>query len=229
MEDFTVKGAVEVAGKVTSGNGKMPGTSFPISADYCITGDRLAAIEGSVCHSCYARRIEAFRPSVHAGWEANYRKAVFMIEHAPARWIEAAAWQIRRAVAKGSEPYHRWFDSGDLQSVAMLRCIVGVAEATPDIAHWLPTREAGFVKAYLAEFGDFPKNLVVRVSSTMVGDGPREAYSHTSTVHKHGQDHLGVECEASKRADKAKKIPPHCGPCRACWSSAVPNVSYPLH
>lgn len=229
MDDFTVKGAVEVAGKVTTGNGKMPGTSFPISAKRCITGQILAAVEGSVCNKCYALRLQKLRPSVDQGWEANYRKAVFMIEHSPERWIEAAAWQINRAVGKGGEPYHRWFDSGDLQSVAMLRCIVGVAEATPDIAHWLPTREAKMVREYLAQYGDFPANLVVRVSSTMVGDGPREAYSHTSTVHKHGADFVGVECEASKRADKAKKIPPHCGPCRACWDPAVATVSYPLH
>ena len=223
MEDFTVKGAVEVAGKVTSGNGKMPGTSFPISAKRCITGQILAAVEGSVCNKCYALRLQKLRPSVDQGWEANYRKAVFMIEHAPQRWIEACAWQIRRAVAKGSEPYHRWFDSGDLQSVAMLRCIVGVAEATPSVAHWLPTREAAFVKAYLAQYGDFPANLVVRVSSTMVGDGPREAYAaHTSTVHKHGADFVGEECEARQRGNV-------CGPCRACWDPAVANVSYPLH
>lgn len=218
----TVKGAVAAAGKVTSGNGKMPGTSYPISADYCITGGKLAAVEGSVCASCYARRLEAFRPSVHAGWMANYLKATYMIEHAPGRWAEACAWQIRRAVEKGGEPYHRWFDSGDLQSVAMLACIVAVCRLTPGVAHWLPTREAGIVRDFLKSGGVFPENLVVRVSSTMVGDGPRGGYSHTSTVHKHGQDYSGEECAARQRGNV-------CGPCRACWDAGVENISYPLH
>jgi hypothetical protein len=121
----------------------------------------------------------------------------------------------------GGEPYHRWFDSGDLQSVEMLAAIVDVCRMTPDVRHWLPTREASFVKAYLAERGAFPDNLVVRVSSTMVGDGPRD-YPNTSTVHRHDEEHAGVACEAKSRGNK-------CGPCRACWSRDVANVSYPLH
>jgi len=219
---MTLKSAIETAGRITTGNTKMPGTSFPISAKRCQTGSKLAAVEGSVCSKCYALRLQSFRPSVDKGWEANYLKFTRMLETNPQGWADAAAYQINQAIAKGSEPYHRWFDSGDLQSVAMLRAIVLVCDVTPNVRHWLPTREAKIVKDYLAPYGEFPSNLVVRVSSTMIDDLPRGGYSHTSTVHRHGHEHAGQECEASKRNNQ-------CGPCRACWSLKVSNVSYPLH
>lgn len=59
----TLKSAIADAGFVTSGNGKMPGTSYPISAKRCITGQILAAVEGSVCSKCYALRLQKLRPS----------------------------------------------------------------------------------------------------------------------------------------------------------------------
>lgn len=221
---ITLKSAIETAGRITTGNTKMPGTSFPISATRCQTGSKLAQVEGSVCSKCYALRLEAFRPSVHKGWEANYIKATTMIDRNPERWVDACAYQINRATNNMPENqwFHRWFDSGDLQSVAMLRAIVRVCVKTPDVRHWLPTREAGIVKEYLRQYGGYPANLVVRVSSSMIDDAPRGGYSHTSTVHRHGSSHTGEECQARTRNNQ-------CGPCRACWDSTVANVSYPLH
>jgi hypothetical protein len=221
---MTLKQAIADAGRVTIDNTKMPGTTFPISAKRCKTGAKLVKVEGSVCSKCYALRLQAFRPSVDQGWEANYLRATTMIERNPVRWSEACAYQINRAIDKGSKPFHRWFDSGDLQSVAMLAAIVRVCELTPHVRHWLPTREAGIVRDYYKAHGYpfLPANLVVRVSSTMIGDEPRPGYTHTSTVHKHGQAYAGQECEARTRGNT-------CGPCRACWDATVPNVSYPLH
>jgi hypothetical protein len=210
--------AIADAGKVSLDNGKMPGTTFPISAKRCQTGSKLVSVKGSVCASCYALRIENFRKNCATRWEANYLAAVTMIDLNPERWSDACAYQIN---ITGTD-YHRWFDSGDLQSVAMLRAIVQVAVKTPHVAHWLPTREARYVKDYLRQYGGFPSNLVVRVSSTMVDDPPRTGYSHTSTVHTHGTAHAGAGCEARTRDNK-------CGPCRACWDPTVENVSYPKH
>lgn len=219
---MTLKQAIADAGRVTIDNTKMPGTSFPISAKRCITGSELYPVQGSVCSKCYALRLQKFRPSVDKGWEANYLRATAMIDRNPERWADACVYQINKAMEKGSAPYHRWFDAGDLQSVAMLRAIVLVCERTPHVDHWLPTREAKIAADYLSQYGAFPSNLVVRVSSTMVGDFPRANWTHTSTVHKHGQAYDGVQCEASTRGNQ-------CGPCRACWNSTVANVSYPLH
>ena len=50
--------------------------------------------------------------------------------------------QITKVCDRFGEPYHRWFDAGDLADVAMLKAIVRVCELTPTIKHWLPTRES---------------------------------------------------------------------------------------
>ncbi len=59
--------------------------------------------------------------------------------------VKLIYWQA----AETGEPFFRWFDSGDLQSVEMVRDIVAVAERTPEIRHWLPTREYATVREYL--------------------------------------------------------------------------------
>nr|WP_319513362.1 hypothetical protein [uncultured Cohaesibacter sp.] len=218
----TLKASKEFAGAISNRNSKMPGTTFAISAKECKVGSKLAKVEGSVCHKCYAMKLQKMRPSVDMGWTANYLKATAMIAKAPEKWADAMAFQINREADKTGEKYHRWFDSGDLQSVEMLRAIVLTCERTPEIAHWLPTREAGMVKQYLKEFGPFPSNLVVRMSSTMIGDRPRAGHGNTSTVHAKGDTPVGYVCPARDQGNA-------CGDCRACWDLDVKNVSYPLH
>ena len=39
-----------------SNTSKMPGKSISLDAFKCITGSILAAVEGSVCEDCYARK-----------------------------------------------------------------------------------------------------------------------------------------------------------------------------
>jgi hypothetical protein len=218
----TLKSAIDTAGRVSTGNSKMPGSTFAISAKRCQVGSKLATVEGSTCSRCYALKLQKLRPSVDMGWEANYLKATRMIAQAPVKWAQAMAFQINRAADKSGERYHRWFDSGDLQSVEMLYAIALVCQATPAIRHWLPTREAKIVRDYMALHGALPDNLVVRVSSTMIGDKPVSAHDNTSTVHRKGAEVHGHACPASQQGNA-------CGSCRACWSREVRNVSYPLH
>ena len=219
---ITLKGAAEEAGKVSTRNSKMPGSAFALSAKACKVGGKLTEVKGSVCHKCYALKLQKMRPSVNESWTANTDKAVALIARDPARWVAFMAFQITKAAEKTGEAYHRWFDSGDLQSLEMLEAIANVARATPGIAHWLPTREGAIVKAYKARHGDFPGNLVVRLSATMIGDAPVKAHGHTSTVHRKGEAVHGHACPASSQGNA-------CGSCRACWSHDVANVSYPLH
>jgi hypothetical protein len=200
----------------------MPGSSFAISAKHCNVGSKLAKIEGSTCHKCYAIKLQNMRPSVNQGWIANLEKAQRLIETDRQRWVSFMAFQIDKASIKTGQPYHRWFDSGDLQSLAMLEAIVSVCNATPHIAHWLPTREARLIKAYLAKHKAFPSNLVVRVSATMINDQPSRNYKNTSTVHRKGIVPVGHVCPASNQGNA-------CGDCRACWMHEIKNVSYPLH
>jgi hypothetical protein len=219
--EFTMASAQRAAGQVSIRNSKMPGSAFAVSTDYCNVGSKLAKVEGSTCHKCYAISIEKRYPSAHMGWSNNYLKATRMIEERPEQWAMAMAFQITKFAEKTSEPFHRWFDGGDIASLAMLRAIARVCELTPAIKHWLPTREAAVVKAFLKERA-FPSNLVVRVSSTMIDDKPIAGHAHTSTVHTKAVQPQGVICEARTRGNV-------CGPCRACWTGDIPNISYPLH
>jgi len=217
---FTLKSAQE-AGKISKRNSKIPGTSFAISAKRCNVGSRLVNVKGSTCNKCYALKLQKLRPSVDKGWELNYTKATTMIDTDMDRWVKSMTFQIVRS----GEEYHRWFDSGDLSSVTMLRAIVMVAEATPNVKHWLPTREVQIVRDYAAKYAYdtdniFPPNLVVRVSAPMIDQKPLR-FPNTSTVHTN-DDYVGHECPASTQGN-------NCGDCRVCWDGGVPNVSYPLH
>jgi hypothetical protein len=211
------------AGAVSIRNSKMPGSSFATSAFACHVGSRLAEVEGSVCHACYARRIEQFRGNVKVAWTRNLSLARDMIASDPERWAALIAHQVNGYAMLSGEPWHRWFDGGDIDSLPMLRAICRVCELTPNVRHWLPTREIATVRAFLAAGGIVPPNLVLRVSSPMVDDGPLSGWSHTSTVHKARALGPGeVACEARTRGNV-------CGPCRACWSPDVKSVSYPKH
>jgi hypothetical protein len=218
---LTIASAQRDYGRVSMGNTKMPGTTFAVSATKCNVGGKLAQIKGSTCHKCYALKLERLRPSVAMGWSSNYMKATRMIAEQPEQWAKGMAFQITKLAEKTGELYHRWFDGGDLASLSMLEAIVLVAKLTPTIKHWLPTREAAIVKAFLAK-NTFPTNLIVRISSTMVDDKPIAGHEYTSTVHSKGAAHAGQACEARSRGNQ-------CGPCRACWDHRVANVSYPLH
>lgn len=210
---YTIKSA-QAIGRVSQGNTKMPGTTFAIDAFACITGSKLAQIEGTPCHACYARKLQKLRPSVDKGWKANLSK---WKENAGEVWQQAVAWQI----LKWSDGYHRWFDSGDLQSLEMLEDIVAVCRMTPNVKHWLPTQERAILRAYHQKHGDLPDNLVVRVSASKV-DHVLSGYANTSNVYSKDGQPMGHGCPARQQGNA-------CGDCRACWSKDVANVSYPKH
>lgn len=246
MEKLTLKKAIAESGKVSLGNTKMPSTTFAISAKACKVGAKLAKIEGSTCSRCYALKLQKLRPSVDQGWTNNLLKAEKLISTNPALWAKQMAFQIKRGCDKLNIHEHRWFDSGDLQSIEMLHAIVLTAQQTPHIKHWLPTREAKIVKEYRKLHGNEPDNLVIRVSATMIGDKPIAGHVNTSTVHRHGETVHGKEClayrtnkdsvvidlgtfKAMTKEQKKEQDFGHCGDCRACWSKDVANISYPLH
>jgi len=209
----------KMLGNVSTGNTKMPGTTFPIDAFACITGSKLAKIPGTPCNECYARRLQTIRPSVNQGWKANLAKfKQALSDNALPQWSQAMAFQILRYNTDG---YHRWFDSGDLQNAEMLDAICQVCYMTPDIKHWLPTQERAIVAVYFQNHKQ-PSNLIVRISASKI-DGPLPKHTtHTSNVFTDIEHIHGQECEARKRGN-------NCGDCRACWDSRVSNVSYPKH
>ena len=202
----TLKSAIEIAGKVSKGNSKMPGSTFAMDSFSCNVGSKLAKVKGSTCNGCYARRIQKMRPSVNIGWSKNQTKTEQTLAIDPTLWEAAMVFQIKRM---GFDE-HRWLDSGDVPNVQFLASVCEVAKQTPSVAHWLPTREVKILLDFVKEYGVhyIPNNLNIRVSSPMVDDKPLPAFGHV--------------CPARTQNNE-------CGPCRACWSDTVDNVSYPKH
>ena len=185
----------------------MPGYAYGLPAKDCIVGSTLAKIPGSVCHGCYALKGNYRFPSV----KNVQQRRLDSLGHP--QWSEAMIAIIHGLKIK----WFRWHDSGDLQGPAHLARIAKIAEACPKTRFWLPTREKVFVYSHRRQVGEFPKNLVVRVSGTMI-DGPAPVgFSNTSTVT------TGTPtCPAPKQNNE-------CGDCRRCWNPRVANVSYRKH
>jgi hypothetical protein len=175
---------------------------------------KLATIEGSVCHGCYALK-------------GNYQYSNVAKAHAKRlAGIASPLWTLAMVtlLERSGERWHRWHDSGDLQSVDHLTKICAVAALTPQIAHWLPTRELGIVQQYVKQGGTVPDNLTIRVSATMVDGAATKAWPITSGVHsgKSRMPKTTHTCPAPQQGN-------YCGPCRACWSRDVAHVSYHKH
>ena len=212
-----VKEAVSILGADLSVPSKMPGFGFSIPASACITGAKLAKVEGTTCSKCYAMRGNYTFPSVQAGLD----KRLKALDHE--LWVDAVVLLIgRRCKANGVNEF-RWFDAGDLQGLWHLRNIVEAVRLTPHIKHWLPTQERAFVKRFLKEYGSFPDNLCVRISGVMLGSPPPKLHAFKGMVQTSSVGSgVGFSCGAKARGNI-------CGPCRACWDSDVPNVDYPKH
>ena len=196
--------AKAITGSLTR-TSKMPGLSYSLPAWECKTGSKLRKIKGSVCASCYAlkgnyTRYKAIKAAQYVRLEALKDK----------RWIAAMVAQVIR------QKFFRWHDAGDIQSMEHLYKIFRVCELTPETQHWMPTREAQFLKDIYPE--TVPKNLIIRMSSHMVDQAPVKFWPWTSTVIS-GQV---PTCPAPKQNNQ-------CGSCRQCWTRSVKNVSYGKH
>ncbi len=222
--------AKEVIGARLGSPGKMPCYTFGQDAFQCQRGDELSKLDGSVCSDCYARK------NFYKTWKPvkqNRERHQANIYHP--RWVDAMVVLVTKATE--DVPYFRWFDSVDLESAQQLQNIAAVCMATPHVNHWLATREWGYVNDYIEEEIDplwhedpFPPNLALRVSADFVEQSPPTGPWLTSTVNLapgapvqvSASRKDSIECKAYTREMK-------CGPCRACWSRDVPNVSYWLH
>ena len=195
---------------------KMPGKSYGIPAAACKLGAILAKKEGTICASCYATRGNYRYSSVQT---AQRRRLESMADLA--RW-SAAMVETIRAEVDPTDPYFRWHDSGDLQSVAHLGAIVRIARALPTIRFWLPTRERGMIRDWLELGLAIPRNLRIRVSANVVGrDTSILASWRRRGITTSSVDGDGYACPAPEQGNS-------CGDCRACWDPTA-RVSYHLH
>ena len=196
------------ARKITGGlskPSKMPGPAHNLPAWNCITGQKLVNIPGSVCSGCYAMKNRYRFTNVR---EAMDRRLQALEDP---RWVEAMTTLI------SGEAWFRGHDSGDIQSLKHLENIFEVCKRTPDTQHWMPTREAQFLKDI--DPATVPPNLIIRMSSHMINQGPVKQWPWTSTVSSQDSERT---CPAPEQGNS-------CQDCRACWDRSVPNVCYGKH
>ena len=196
------KEAKKITGGLSAPN-KMPGPSINLPAWNCITGLKLQAVKGSVCAGCYAMKGRYRFPNVR---KAMDRRLTALQDP---RWVDAMVTLVK------GQPWFRWHDSGDIQSPEHLKNIFEVCNRTPETRHWMPTREVKFLK--LMDPDVVPKNLIIRISSHMIDQGPVKHWPWTSTVVTSGKT-----CPAAEQGNKCKE-------CRACWDRSVKNVAYGKH
>jgi hypothetical protein len=196
------KEARKITGGLSAPN-KMPGPSVNLPAWNCKTGVKLQAVKGSVCAGCYAMKGRYRFRNVREAMDRRLQA----LEHP--QWVEAMVTLIT------GEPWFRWHDSGDIQSLEHLENIFRVCRKTPDTQHWMPTREAQFIKRL--KVNQVPRNLIIRMSSHMIDQGPVSFWPWTSTVVTSGKS-----CPAQEQGNQCKN-------CRACWDRSVKNIAYPKH
>ena len=204
---MNLKEAKQITGGHSQPN-KMPGYAYNIPAWHCITGSKLVDIENSVCAGCYALKNRYIMPIQAAAMERRFKS----LTHP--QWVDAMVVLVTHYSKK--VPFFRWHDSGDLQGVDHLMNIFEVCIRTPQIQHWMPTREVKILKGIQPE--SVPKNLIIRVSSHMINQGPVKSWPWTSTVIDKGYH----TCPAATQGNE-------CRDCRQCWNRDYSNVSYGKH
>ena len=200
---------IKEAHKITGGlnkPSKMPGPAYNLPASQCITGQKLVKLPASTCSRCYA-----LKGRYRFG---NVQKAL----NRRLKSLEDPRWAAGMITLIKGRPVFRWHDSGDIQSAQHLKNIFEICTATPETKHWLPTREAQFIKDLQPEV--VPTNLKIVLSDHMNDQAtPPSWWPYTSGV---TTDHAQVTCPASRQGNK-------CLDCRKCWDRDVKRVIYGKH
>ena len=192
--------AKQITGSLTR-TSKMPGLSYSLPAWECKTGSKLRKVKGSVCSACYALK-------------GNYTryKAIKAAQYDRLEKIKNSLWVAAMVVQVKRQKYFRWHDAGDVQDLEHLKKIYSVCKLTPEVKHWMPTREA-WIKKHLDRK---PANLVIRFSPPMIGQR-NDSWPNSSMVVE-----TGATCPAPDQNNS-------CGSCRQCWDPEIKVVSYGKH
>ena len=209
IEIKTLKQAEEVIGGIAN-TSKMDTCSTSLSAFDCKTGSKLAMIKGSVCYNCYARKGTYRFKNVK---KALSRRTALIKRK---QWSKALTFIIQNKAKIKRSGLFRWHDSGDIQDQEHLDKIIEVVTDTPEIQHWLPTKESALVKKL--DLKKLPSNLVVRLSGSMV-NGKAPNFKWTSTV----------TTDPAKATCRAFETEGECAGCTKCYDPNVKNVVYLEH
>ena len=164
------------------------------------------------CKGCYATTGNYNYPNVKAPRAHNKQ------DWQRISWADDMVQEMQR------DTHWRWFDSGDMYTLALAEKILEVMQRTPWVNHWLPTRMHKFPKfrQVLAEMQALP-NVCVRFSSDSV-QGEYIKGLHGSVIIPTA-DHVkrGMTlCRAYENDGK-------CNGCRACYDKKVKVIAYPAH
>lgn len=171
------------------------------------------AIEGGqlvpACEGCYARSGNYRFPNVKAPRIHNKQ------DWKRKEWVSDMVKEL------DNERYFRWFDSGDIYSVALATKIHEVIRLTPHVKHWIPTRQYKFAKwdYILNKIKQLP-NAMVRNSSDSVTGKYDNRHGSVIGLKEHLTD-VKI-CEAYENGGK-------CNGCRACWDKNIPVIGYIAH
>ena len=162
------------------------------------------------CKGCYATTGNYNYPNVKAPRISNKEDWQRM------EWADDMVAELER------DRYFRWFDSGDMFSLALAEKILEVMQRTPWVKHWLPTRMYKFNKfdSVIDRMMKLP-NVVVRLSSDSV-TGEIINGDTTSTIFSDVVPAGAVECKAYQHDGK-------CNGCRACYNKDVKVIAYKAH
>ena len=166
------------------------------------------------CKGCYATTGNYNYPNVKAPREFNRTD-----------W-ERLDWVDDMVAALENDRYFRWFDSGDVYSLALAEKILEVMIRTPWCKHWLPTRMHKFPKFRMV-FDSMKSldNVSVRFSSDSI-TGEYIPGLHGSVIGPDAATYVDFEgsslCRAYEHEGK-------CSGCRACWDKSVDLICYPAH
>ncbi len=154
---------------------KMATYGYSISALECKMGAILHELDDMVCTDCYARKGRYIFPDV----QNALNKRLSHIKNDPL-WVDAMIYILNhKKKNKKKLSLFRWHDSGDVQNLDHLNKIFEVCRLTPDTKHWIPTREAQFLKDVNPE--EVPDNLIIRMSSHMIDQGPVSFWPWTNS------------------------------------------------
>lgn len=208
---------------------KMPWYSWSLPAQECQTGGRLKKVKGSVCEKCYAFRGHYGFPMVR---EAQYRR-LHALQHpsfvdafiqvlSALQAVERRSYLYRGVLVQ--ENRFRWHDAGDLQSLDHLIMVNEIANQTPQVRHWVPTKEYTIVGAFLGKYKRFAPNLTVRVSHPMMG----ETYHNGASPFGLPFSTVGV-ANAPMKCYARSNVKVNCMDCDHCWSKSIQSVDYERH
>lgn len=206
--------ALDITPKLSNAS-KMPCKSFSTRAGVTCPGQYVAGVIDPVCEDCYAKNGRYEMPNV-----------VELRVHNELAWKSPDFVQDMIKLI-GRRPLFRWFDSGDLATLALAEKVYNIMLATPDTKHWLPTRMGRFAKfkPVLAKMARLD-NVVVRHSAFGYDTRPPRGVKNGSMVTRDKPTPKGVHaCPAyATAAGTCRKAN-----CFACWDSSVKTIAYPAH